>query len=148
MRNEIITKINDLFDENIDLKVRNEWLETIKKGQESLAIDASESDFYISELDKKLIDFGKKSLKTNVLRSWGTDVAVKRDETTKELIVQSYEKWIGEMIREDSIPENMSKEEVKNSIYKYSLEDYNKEKAKAIKCFEERELKEREKEDE
>ena len=49
------------------------------------------------------------------------------------------------MIREDSIPENMSKEEVKNSIYKYSLEDYNKEKAKAIKCFEERELKEREK---
>ena len=64
MRNEIITKINDLFDENIDLKVRNEWLETIKKGQESLAIDASESDFYISELDKKLIDFGKKSKPT------------------------------------------------------------------------------------
>ncbi len=142
MRNEIITRINDLFDENIDLKVRNEYLENIRNEQERIVLAASENDCSFSILDNKLLEYGKKTLKKEVFRNWGTDVSVKRDEATKELVFESFEEWVNNNIREDEIPENMSKEDVKKLIYKYALEEA-KEKAKAIKVLEERKLKER-----
>lgn len=144
MRNEIIIKINDLFDENIDLKVRNAYLEAKEKERnEACSCERQEK----SKLDFKIIEYGRKHLSEQVLKNWGNDVSVHRDDETNDIKITSFNRWYENKINKSYVPENMSMEEVKELIYPYALEKYEEEKAEAIKKFEEKELKNKEEEE-
>lgn len=147
MRNDLIISINNLFDENANLKARNEYLENyFKEHEKPHKMTGYKSD--INPIDLKIIKYGKQQLCEKVLKSWNSNVSVYRDENTKELIVTKYDKWLKDKIYRDYIPEDMSSEEVINAIYDYAMEMYEEEKVKAIKRFEEKELKKGSEEDE
>lgn len=141
MRNELITKINDLFDENTNLKVRNAFLEAKEEDSEKVVNCERQEK---TKLDIKIINYGKKVLAKEVLSSWGNEVRIYRDDDTKQLIITDFEKWFKERVIDSNVPTNLSKEELKELIYPYAKEQYEKEKAESIKKFEERELKETE----
>lgn len=143
VRNEIINKINDLFDENVDLKIRNSFLES-KEEQRNKVVD--EADSRKTNIDKKIIEYGKRVLAKEILSTWGNEVRVYRDDDSKEIIVTNFDKWFDERIINSNIPNNMSRAEVKELIYPYAVEQYEKEKAESMKRFEEKELKESEEE--
>lgn len=143
VRNEIINKINDLFDENVDLKIRNSFLES-KEEQRNKVVD--EADSRKTNIDKKIIEYGKRVLAKEILSTWGNEVRVYRDDDSKEIIVTNFDKWLDERIINSNIPNNMSRAEVKELIYPYAVEQYEKEKAESMKRFEEKELKESEEE--
>ena len=127
MRNEIIIAINNLFDENVDLKVRNEYLENKIKSEKTCVEPVSSS--YITDL---IIRYGKEQLMKDTINS-SNYVRVNRNEETGELVVRSFEKWLNEKITTYYIPDYMSKEDIK--------EIYEKEKSEAIKEFEKEETK-------
>lgn len=143
MRNDIITKINNLFDENTNLKVRNEYLENYKEEREHIGFCETKG---ITILDEKLIDLGKNALVEKTIKSWNIAVYVSKDEKTNEIKITSYDRWLEKKIQDSSIPNNMSKEEVMNAIYDYDIarKIYEEEKVKAIKNFEEKEKDENE----
>jgi len=143
MRNDLIIAINNVFDENVNLKVRNEYLERYYEENEKLKTCCAKDNKKISELDLKIIDYGKSQLADKVIKTWSNEVSVSRDEKTNDLITTPYDKWLDRKIYENEIPENMSKTEVKNIIYDYANQLYEKEKVKAIKYFEEKELEEK-----
>lgn len=140
MRNDLIIAINNIFDENVNLRVRNEYLERYYEENEKSKTCCAKENKKISELDLKTIDFGKKQLTDKVISTWRNEVNVSRDEKNNSLVITSYDEWLDEKICESEIPENMSKTEVKNIIYDYANQLYEKEKVKAIKYFEEEEL--------
>ena len=135
MRNEIITSINNLFDENFDIKVRNKYLENWKNQRENMACCSDD----IESENKKIIEYGKKKLKDQVISSWRNRVVVFRNDETGEIETTEYNKWLELKISDDEIPKNMSAEEVKKYIYDYAIDDYKKEKEKSIEDFKERE---------
>ena len=144
MRNEIITSINNLFDENFNLKVRNEYLEDWKNQRENIVCCSDD----IENENKKIIEYGKKKLKDQVISSWRNRVVVFRNDETGEIETTEYNKWLELKISDDEIPKNMSAEEVKKYIYDYAIDDYKKEKEKSIEDFKEREKAEKEQENE
>ena len=135
MRNEIIIAINNLFDENVDLKVRNEYLENKIKSEKTCVEPVSSS--YITDL---IIRYGKEQLMKDTINS-SNYVRVNRNEETGELVVRSFEKWLNEKITTYYIPDYMSKEDIKNILYEDLKEIYEKEKSEAIKEFEKEETK-------
>lgn len=138
-RNDLIIAINNIFDENIDLKVKNEFLEMYKKEKESVKCSVEEKT-EINQLDLKMIEYGKKQLADKVLKSWGNEVIVNRDEETNKIKTTTYQNWLNKKIYDSEIPNDMSKTEVLNVIYDIALEKYEEEKKEAIKKFEEKEL--------
>ena len=144
MRNEIITSINNLFDENFNLKVRNEYLEDWKNQRENIAYCSDD----IENENKKIIEYGKKKLKDQLISTWYNRISVYKNDKTGEYEITEYEKWLDLKINENEIPENMSKKEVKKYIYDYAITDYNKEKEEALKKFKENEKQEMEEENE
>lgn len=139
MRNELITMINNILDENTDLKVRNAFLEA-KENERNKDCCNSKADIKgYSKLDEKIIEYGKKELADKLLNSYSNQVRVSRDESTKELKFTTFDNWYKDKIYEKYIPKNMSYEEAKELIYPYAVEKYEKEKVEAIKSFEESE---------
>ena len=65
-RNELINKINDLFDENVNLRIRNEYLELLQKDNtvEEIKVDSKPQ---LSRLDKKMVEYGKSMLYEKVI---------------------------------------------------------------------------------
>ena len=108
MRNELITKINEIIDENKELKARNDYLEAYKRRSEKACNVATES---ITEIDRKLIEIGKKKLLEEVLWYY-SEVRAFRNEETKEIEITPYETWIDNKINRGCIPNNMSQEEL------------------------------------
>lgn len=141
-RNDLIVAINNVFDENVNLKVRNEYLEKYYEEQEQSKTCCAKSKTEINPLDLKVIDYGKRQLADKVIKDWGNEVAVSRDEKTNDLKTTPYDKWLDKKIYDSEIPDNMSKTEVKNVIYDYAIKRYENEKVQAIKRFEEKELEE------
>lgn len=138
-RNDLIIAINNIFDENVDLKVRNEFLERYKKEKESVKCSFEETKG-VNQLDLKMIEYGKKQLADKVIKNWGNEVIVNRDEETNKIKTTAYQKWLDKKIYDSEIPNDMSKSEVINVIYDIAVEIYEKEKKEAIKKFEEKEL--------
>lgn len=62
MRNEIINRINNLFDENVELKVKVESLELREKQRERSKITSVSKDNAMNPLDEKLLEYGRESL--------------------------------------------------------------------------------------
>lgn len=145
MRNDIINMVNDIFDENVDLKIRNAYLEAKEKErEESVTCELSCEPQEKTKLDIKIIEYGKKALAKETLSTWGNEVSVYRDDDSKEIIITSFDKWLKERIIDSSIPNDLSRAELKELIYPYAVERYEKEKAESMKKFEEKELKESE----
>lgn len=143
LRNDLIIAINNIFDENVNLKVRNEYLERYYEENEKPKTCCAKEKKEVCQLDLKIIEYGKKQLANKVIKDWGNEVTVSRDENTNDLITTPYEKWLDRKIYESEIPADMSKTEVKNIIYDYAIKLYEKEKIKSIKKFEEKELEEK-----
>ena len=132
-RNDLIVAINNLFDENINLKVRNEYLESKNKDREKCSDIVREP---LDETTKKVIEYGKQQLFEQVIRGgWSSSIDVYEDEDTKELIITPMKKWVDNKIYQNYIPENMSKEDILNILYDEIEEMYEKEKSEAIKKY-------------
>ena len=140
MRNEIINRINNLFDENVELKVKVESLELREKQRERSKITSVSKDNAMNPLDKKLLEYGREILAKNVISSWGNEVSVCRDEESKKIKITPYEKWLDQKLSYD-IPANMSKEDVISivSASDYANKRYSLEKTESIEKFNERE---------
>lgn len=140
MRNEIINRINNLFDENVELKVKVESLELREKQRERSKITSVSKDNAMNPLDEKLHEYGRESLAKNVISSWGNEVSVCRDEESKKIKITPYEKWLDQKLSYD-IPANMSKEDVISivSASDYANKRYSLEKTESIEKFNERE---------
>lgn len=142
-RNDIIAAINDMFDENAELKTKNKYLEKICDEHQKTK---SEKEEKINPLDLKIIEYGKEKLIEELFDRWRNDVDVERKEDSNELIITPYEKWLDKKIRHQTLPHNMSAEDVKLALYDCGIETYVLEKEKAINRFKEKESKKKENE--
>lgn len=140
MRNEIINRINNLFDENVELKVKVESLELREKQREKSKIAQVFKDNAMNSLDVKLLEYGRETLAKEVLSEWGNKVSVCRNEESEEIEITPYRKWLDRKVSYD-IPTNMSKEDVINivSTSDYAGKRYNQETKESIEKFNERE---------
>ena len=143
MRNDLITKINNLCDEVTDLRARNSYLESqIKK--EIMCVDTAKSSLEMkTDIDRKLLDYAKKELFEKVLRGY-SKLEVK--EKDGKFIFTTFEEWSERKIYNDYIPSAFSKEDIKNILYNELFEKYESEKAEAIKEYEKNKMKECEEE--
>lgn len=142
-RNDIIAAINDMFDENAELKTKNKYLEKICDEHQKTK---SEKEGKINPLDLKIIEYGKGKLMEELFNKWSNDVNVRREEGSNELIITPYEEWLYKKIRYQRLPHNMSIEDVKLALYDCGIETYALEKEKAINNFKEKESEKKENE--
>ena len=133
-RNELITSINDLFDEINNLKARNEYLENTYMFYETR--DAGDTLEIKTDLDRKLITYAKKKLYDQIIRSWNYSVEARRDNDTNETTIETFKDWLNRMIMVDDVPEYMSVEEAKNVIFDAANERYEIEKEKTLRELE------------
>lgn len=141
MRNDLITKINNLFDEVTDLRARNSFLESQRRKEMKCVDTTSETTEIKIEQDRKLIDYAKKNLISEVLRGY-TNMKIKKVNDKYEFT--SFDEWTNYKIYNDYIPSQFSKEDIKNILFTELTEMYESEKAKAIKEYEKQEQKEEE----
>ena len=137
MRNELITKINDLFDENTNLKTRNEFLEVIIKTSNEKNIKevtSEKENSKLSDLDKKLVEYAKSELYEKTVRR--PSVSVDGLSTKENVKFQKFENWVNGAIYSYSLPDCFSKDDIKNIFYDELMEMYSEEKAKAINDYE------------
>ncbi len=133
-RNDLIIAINNLYDENVDLKIKNEFLESQLKDKSETTEIINKDE---SEIINKIIEYGKEKLFDEVIKNgYGSNVRVWEDEETKEIKTTSLNQWLDNKIYTSHIPEYMSKEEIKNILHTEILELYDDERAKAMKEFE------------
>ena len=136
-RNDLIIAINNLYDENVDLKVRNEFLESQLKDKSKTKIIDKDRSKETNEILNKIIEYGKKILFDEVIKNgYGSKIKVWEDEETKELKTTSLNQWLENKIYTYNIPNNMSKEDVEIILHIEILELYDEERANAIKEFE------------
>ena len=143
LRNDLIIAINNIFDENVNLKVRNEYLERYYEENEKPKTCCAEKMAEVKPIDLKIIEYGKKQLCEKVIRSWDRGVSVSRNRETNEIETTPYDAWLERKIYDDEIPDDMSKNDVKNIIYNIAIKIYEEEKINAIKKFEDQELEEK-----
>lgn len=132
MRNKIITEINNIFDENIDLKIRNNYLEELHEEKNTtceVVVDREE----LSELNKKIIKYGKDTLLDKVISSANISINKLENGTLK---CTEFKDWAKESISNYHLPDNFSKEDIINILYDELLNKYNEKKARRIKEFE------------
>lgn len=136
-RNDLIIAINNLYDENIDLKVANEFLKNKVEDKSKTKMCVEDKSKEINDTLNKLIEYGKNKLFEEVIRNgYGSNINVWEDEETKVIKTTTLEKWLDNKIYSSYIPDNMSKEDVKNILCNEIMELYEQEKSKAIKDFE------------
>ena len=140
MRNTIITEINNIFDENVDLKIRNEYLES-KFNKENICCEKVENKIELTELNKKIIEFGKDALRDKVITS--ASISVNKLENG-DYYCTKFEDWAKDCISGYYMPDNFSKDELVNLFYDELKEKYNKKKADMIKEYEKSSKKEEE----
>lgn len=145
-RNDIIAAINDMFDENTELKTKNKYLEKIFDEHQKTKSEKEEKINPINPIDLKILEYGKEKLIEELFITWRNDVDVRRAEDSNELIITPYEEWIDKKIRYQRLPNNMSLEDVKLGLYGYIIETYASEKEKAINKFKEKEAEKKENE--
>lgn len=132
MRNEIINTINNLFDENIDLKVRNEYLEG-KLDKENVCCEKVESNVELTELDKKVLKYGKAILLDKVIVPANISVNKLDNEGYS---CTKFEDWSKDSIYTYNMPDNFSKEELINLLNDELHQEYNEKKARKISEYE------------
>ena len=139
-RNDLIITINNLFDENTNLKVRNEYLESqLEDKSKTKMVDKKDAPLDNDTI--KIIGYGIKKLYDEVIRC-SCNISVERNKETQELIITSFDKWFDDRIYTYNIPDNMSKEDIKNILFGVLKEEYEEEKSKAIIEFEKNEANE------
>lgn len=140
MRNQIINSINNLFDENIDLKIRNEYLEnTLRKEESCSCCETPKEKQSLSDLELKVFEYGKQKLYEEISPS--AYISVRRLDN-KKLYITPFDEWVMEAISSYRLPNNFSKEDIANIFNDKLKERYQERKAEAIKNFEKEESKE------
>lgn len=132
MRNTLITQINEIIDENIDLKFRNEYLES-KIDKENTCCEVEKDDIKLTVLDKKLLKFGKDALRDKVVTNGNINVN-KLDDGT--YYCTEFEEWAKDSISTYYMPDIFSKDDIINIFCDEFQEKYNKKKAEKIKEYE------------
>jgi len=140
MRNEIINVINNIFDENIDLRIRNEYLES-KFNNENVCCDKIDTKVKLTELEKKVLEYGKKAILDRAITS--ASISVNKLENG-DYYCTKFEDWAKDCISGYYMPDNFSKDELVNLFYDELKEKYNKKKADMIKEYEKSSKKEEE----
>ena len=136
-RNELINKINDLFDENVNLRIRNEYLELLQKDNtvEEIKVDSKPQ---LSRLDKKMVEYGKSMLYEKVI----THRYVRVEKSNNgDLACEKFESWVEDAISKYYIPDSFSKDDIINIFSNELHEIYSKKKAEAIQNFEKEQAK-------
>lgn len=135
-RNDLIIAINNLYDENIDLRARNEYLESQLKDKERTKMPSEDKSVKIDTLLNKLIDYGKDKLFDEVIKS-GYSSNIKVEESNLEGLYNTttLDKWLEGKIYTYNIPDNMSKEDIKNILYNEIQALYENEKEEAISKY-------------
>ena len=134
MRNELITKINEIIDENTELKTRVEYLGGREKNRCEIVNEEIKG---ISELEKKVLEYGKEVLLDKVIINCNINVTKLENGNYQ---YTSFEEWSRESIYSYYLPDNFSKEEIINILNDELQEKYNKKKAEEIAEFEKSEV--------
>ena len=140
MRNEIINVINNIFDENIDLRIRNEYIEN-KLDKENVCCETTGNKSELTELDIKVLEYGKKTLADDVITNG--NISVNKLENG-DYYCTKFEDWAKDCISTYYMPDSFSKDELVNLFYDELKEKYNKKKADMIKEYEKSSKKEEE----
>ena len=131
-RNDLIITINNLFDENTNLKVRNEYLESQLGDKSKTKMCVEDKSIKIDSLLNKLIDYGKDKLFNEVIKSgYSSTISVKENEKGS-FETTLLDKWLENKMYTYNIPDNMSKEDIKNILCNEIQALYENEKQKAI----------------
>ena len=131
-RNDLIITINNLFDENTNLKVRNEYLESQLEDKSKTKMCVEDKSIKIDSLLNKLIDYGKDKLFNEVIKSgYSSTISVKENEKGS-FETTLLDKWLENKMYTYNIPDNMSKEDIKNILCNEIQALYENEKQKAI----------------
>ena len=85
-RNDLIIAINNLFDENTNLKARNEYLEIQLEDKSKTKKCVEDKSEQISDLLQKIIDYGKNKLFDEVIKS-GYSSTIKVEENKKAYMI-------------------------------------------------------------
>lgn len=131
-RNDLIIAINNLFDENVNLKVRNEYLESQLKDKRNTKMCVEDKNIQTNNTLQKIIGYGKDKLFNEVIRSgYSSTISVKENEKgTFE--TTPLDRWLDNKMYTYNIPDNMSKEDIKNILCNEIQALYENEKQKAI----------------
>lgn len=141
-RNDLIIAINNLYDENINLKVRNEYLEA-KIDEKSRTKMCADKHNELDDLTKKIIEYGKKKLFNETIREgYSSQISVYEDEDTKELKFTTLGNWLKNKMYTYNIPDNFSQEDIKNILCNEIEDLYEKEKEEAIIKYKKEKLEE------
>lgn len=131
-RNDLIITINNLYDENTNLKVRNEYLESQLEDKRKTKMCVEDKSVKIDVLLNKLVDYGKDKLFDEVIKSgYSSTINVKENEKGA-FETTPLDKWLENKIYTYNIPDNMSKEDIKNILCNEIQALYENEKQKAI----------------
>ena len=134
-RNDLIIAINNLFDENTNLKARNEYLEIQLEDKSKTKKCVEDKSEQISDLLQKIIDYGKNKLFDEVIKS-GYSSTIKVEENKKGVYdTTPLDKWLESRMYTYNIPDNMSKEDIKNILCNEIQALYENEKQKAISDY-------------
>ena len=127
-----LKKQYDLFDENTNLKVRNEYLESQLGDKSKTKMCVEDKSIKIDSLLNKLIDYGKDKLFNEVIKSgYSSTISVKENEKGS-FETTLLDKWLENKMYTYNIPDNMSKEDIKNILCNEIQALYENEKQKAI----------------
>lgn len=132
-RNDLIITINNLYDENVNLKVKNEYLESQLKDKERTKMSVEDKSVKIDALLNKLIDYGKNKLFEEVIKSgYSSNIKVEESDLKGLYNTTPLDKWLEKKMYTYNIPDNMSKEDIKNILCNEIQALYENEKEKAI----------------
>ena len=92
-----------------------------------------ENKIELTELNKKIIEFGKDALRDKVIT--GGSMSVNKLENGTYYCTK-FEDWVKNSISNYYLPDSFSKDEIINMFYDELKEEYNKKKAEKIKEYE------------
>lgn len=121
---EVISEIIRLYDEVEELKVKNNH---INNPQSIITTNAE-----LSCLELKILEYGKEKMFDEVCSKYSRSVRVDRNEETDELKAQTYGSWFSSAIRYSEIPDNISRQEIKDYFSEKFMETYEANRKKAI----------------
>ncbi|WP_270324530.1 hypothetical protein [[Eubacterium] hominis] len=125
---ETISEIINVYDENESLKRKIEMLES----QKEVTLKTGGK---LSDIDSKLLAYGKERLFEELIYDWNKSVKVTKDEDTGELKINPYKKWFKDVFNSSGIPINMSKKDVFDIFEPEFIKIYEEQKKIAVENF-------------
>lgn len=126
-RNEIIKDILDLFD-TIDYITHDN--KVMRSRIDRLCADRPDAKA-LSEMDERVMRTGREHIVKEVLSYW-CDVKYERDEDTDEVTLETYDKWLGRVVRAERLPSWCSVDAFKDYFDVELRDRYEREREKSV----------------